>query len=201
MEHQELWQSSATLFTSLRVFAAIARLVVSVERPVQTYNPFAVTKSPGSWGKPRKMQESTHIQTHFWPQKYPCLYHWKKKNVLNIKNIWHTHTFVSVNCGDFLKTSITFILTKLNFLSPNPKPTPYKKTVCIVTLSDKHHLLFFRYFFRPVIFSTGRSPQMSKNVRFYYACGDIWSSQCSINKNTHTYMHIQCINIYNIQFC
>ncbi len=35
----------------------------------------------------------------------------------------HTHTFVSVNCGGFPYTSITFILTKQYFLSPYPKLT------------------------------------------------------------------------------
>ncbi len=64
-----------------------------------------------------------------------------------------------------------------------PKPTPYRKAICIVTLSDKHHLQFFppRKERRPV-------PTMSKNFRFYSTCGDIWSPQCSI-KYTHTHTH------------
>ncbi len=39
------------------------------------------------------------------------------------------------------------MLTKLYFLSPNPNPTPYRKPVCIVTLSNKNNLLFFYNFF------------------------------------------------------
>ncbi len=60
----------------------------------------------------------------------------------------HTHTFVSVNCGDFPYTFITLILTKRYFYRLNPTLNlPFiKKTVCFVTLSDKHNLLFFNYF-------------------------------------------------------
>ncbi len=86
-----------------------------------------------------------------------------------------THTFVSVNCGLFIDFYY-FILTKWYFLSPNPTLTPYRKPVFIVTLSDKHHLLFFIYF--------SWSPQCQK---FQVLLKFIWSPQCSINKYTHTH--------------
>ncbi len=83
----------------------------------------------------------------------------------------NTHTFVSVNCGDFPYTSVTFILTKLYFLSPNPKPTPYRKPVWILILLDKHHLLFLIIFFPS--WGLLASPHNVRNFRFYYPCGDI----------------------------
>ncbi len=62
----------------------------------------------------------------------------------------HTHTrmCVSVNCGDFHRL-LLFYLTKQYILSPNPTLTlnlPLIETCCIVTLSDKHHLLFYIFF-------------------------------------------------------
>ncbi len=68
---------------------------------------------------------------------------------------------------------------------PNPKPTPLRKPVCIVKLSDKHHLLFIIFFFPS--WGPQAGPHNVKNVRFYYPCGDIWSPLCSINKYTHTH--------------
>ncbi len=59
----------------------------------------------------------------------------------------HTHTcfcelwWLSIDLEQSHRP-ITFILTKRYLLSPNPKPTPYRKPVCNVTLSVKHHLLF-----------------------------------------------------------
>lgn len=49
-------QVECNFIYALRVFAATSHLVVSVERPLQTYNPFAVIKSAGSWGR-----EYTHM--------------------------------------------------------------------------------------------------------------------------------------------
>ncbi len=74
--------------------------------------------------------------------------------------------------------------------NPNPKPTPYRKPVCIVTLSDKHLFIFF--------FSSGVSRPVPKKFRFYYPCGDIWSSQCSINKftDTHTHTHTHTCTVF-----
>ncbi len=82
----------------------------------------------------------------------------------------------------------TFYTDQTIFLSPNPKPTPYRKHVCIVTLSDKHHLLFLIYISFPS-WGPQAGPHNVKNVRLYYPCGDIWSPHCSINKYTHTHTH------------
>ncbi len=105
------------------------------------------------------------------PMSYPChviIHICVLKPYARTRARTHTHArthaqFVSVDCGDFPQTSITFTLTKLYFLSPKPKPTLYRKPVCILTLSDKHHWLFY-----PLV-----GTHNVKNVRFYYPCGDI----------------------------
>ncbi len=89
----------------------------------------------------------------------------------------------------------TFYTDQTIFLSPNPKPTPYRKHVCIVTLSDKHHLLFLIYISFPS-WGPQAGPHNVKNVRLYYPCGDIWSPHCSINKYTHTHTHTHTHNTH-----
>jgi len=32
-------------------------------------------------------------------------------------------------------------------------------------------------------------PHNVGDFRFYYTCGDIWSTQCNINMNTHIHTH------------
>ncbi len=67
--------------------------------------------------------------------------------------------------------------------NPNPKPTPYRKPVCIVTLSDKHHVLFFFFMFS-LVGTADRTPQCQKKI---VSKSNQMSPQCSINKYTHTH--------------
>ncbi len=53
----------------------------------------------------------------------PVIWHTHTQTHTQTHTHTHTHTFVSVNCGGFPYTSITFILTKQYFLSPYPKLT------------------------------------------------------------------------------
>ncbi len=95
----------------------------------------------------------------------------------------HTHSLFLCIVGTFHRL-LLFLYWTNNILSPNPKPTSYRKTVCIVTLSNKHNFKFCI-----ICFSPQAGPHNVKNVRFYYPFGDIWSPQCRINKYTHTYTH------------
>ncbi len=98
----------------------------------------------------------------------------------------------------FYSLTLNLRVTENHFLSPNPKPTRYRKPVCIVTLQI-NIIDYFEYIY--IYFPSWR-PQAGphrtfgvKNVRFYYPCGDIWSPQCSINKYTHTHTHTQNLTI------
>ncbi len=75
-------------------------------------------------------------------------------------------------------------MTKRYFLSPNPKPTPYRKPVCILTLSDKHYLLFWIIFcprgdHRPL-------PTMSK-ISGFILVGTIGHTHTVTHTRSHTH--------------
>ncbi len=58
-----------------------------------------------------------------------------------------------------------------------PNPTPYRKPVCIVTLSDKQLTVILS----ALVETTG----WQKQIKFYYPCGDIWPHSVALT-NEHT---------------
>ncbi len=133
-------------------------------------------------------QSSTTVQLHLRWQGFKHL-HCRNLNTtltsVSTVNPTHTHTRL------FLWIVGTFHRLLLLLYWPNDIFYPLTQPVCTATLSDTHHLLFFYNFFpsgdlRPF-------PTVSKKLRYYYPCGDIRSSQCSIS--THTQMHIHTNHI------
>ncbi len=60
----------------------------------------------------------------------------------------HTHTFVYVNCGDFHRLLLlSYWPNNIFYPLTNSKPTPYRKPICIATISDKHNLLYLIIYF------------------------------------------------------
>ncbi len=87
------------------------------------------------------------------------------------EKLYNLHLCVSVNCGHFTQTSITFILIKWYVLSPNLSFTENLFALL-------HFQINFYYFLKRFLHNV-------KNVRFYYPCGDILSSrwqQVPVNK-------------------
>ncbi len=84
----------------------------------------------------------THKDTHTHPSMYNhgCL----ETDLWCIFKCTITHTYLFLwIVGTFHRLLLLLYWPNDIFLSPNPKPTPYRKPVCIVTPSGKHHLLFF----------------------------------------------------------
>ncbi len=82
-----------------------------------------------------------------------------------------------------------FILIKQYFLSPYPKPTPYRTLkVCIVTLSDKHHLLFL------IIYSLMGTAGRSLQCQTFQVLLSLWGPNVALT-STHSHKHT-LINIY-----
>ncbi len=105
-------------------------------------------------------------------------------NVFRAHTHTHTHIFICELWG--LSIDFYYLYTDQTILYiPNPKLIPHRKQVRILTLSDKHHLIFLLFF------SPSWGPNAIKNVRFYYPCGDIWSPQCSVNKHGHRHRFFQ----------
>ncbi len=104
----------------------------------------------------------------------------------------HTHTRLFLWIVGLSIDSYCFYTDQTIFLSPNPKPTHYRKPVCIVTLSDKHHLLFFIFFSprgdsRPV-------PTMSKISGFSILVGTFGPHNVA---NTHTPLFLWIVGIFH----
>ncbi len=103
----------------------------------------------------------------------------------------HTHTHTHVCFCELWGLSIDFyyFYSIIILYWSNNKPTPYRTLkVCIVTLSDKHNLLFL------IIFSLMGTAGQSLQCQTFQVLLSLWGPNVALT-STHSHKHI-LINIY-----